>query len=100
MYIQLMYRSYGVHRPIKHIEIPCAFSEVYKSENNINEELLISNIPEGWLPANPSQILIVVVDENGCGYGQIGLNKFRNWAKYFDSYCLELIEKPYDWWSE
>ena len=100
MYIQLMHRSYGVHRPIKHLEIPCAFSEVCRSENNINEELLISNIPEGWLPTSPSRVLIVVVDKGGCGIGQMGLSKFRNWAKYFDSYSLELLEEPYDWWNE
>ena len=100
MYIQLMHRSCGVHSPIKHIEIPCSFYDVYRSENNINEELLISNIPEGWLPVKPLRILITVVDENGCGTGQLGLNKFRNWAKYFDSYVLELLEEPCDWWEE
>lgn len=99
MYIQLMYRSYGVHQPIKHIEIPCAFSEVYKSEDNINEELLLSNIPDGWLPTKPSWILITVVDKS-CATGQRNLSLFRNWEKYFDSYVLDLIEEPLEWWSE
>lgn len=41
MYIQLMHRHYGMHEPIKHTEIPCEFSDVYLSEDNINEELLL-----------------------------------------------------------
>ena len=99
MYIQLMHRHYGVHEPIKHTEIPCEFSEVYLGEDYINEELLLEHIPEGWLPTNPSLILLAVGDKYG-STGQCGLEKFRSWAKYFDAYCLELHNEPLDWWSE
>ena len=33
MYIQLMHRHYGLHEPIKHIEILCEFSDVYLAKN-------------------------------------------------------------------
>lgn len=99
MYIQLMHRHHGFHRPIKHVEIPCTFSDVYLGDNNINEELLLEYIPEGWLPTKPSLILLTVADECG-STGQRNLNKFRSWAKYFDAYCLELYKEPLDWWSE
>lgn len=99
MYIQLMHRSLGVHSPIKHIEIPCKFEDVYLGEDNINEDLLLENIPEGWLPISPSLILLTVCDKYG-GSGQYNLDKFRAWAKYFDAYCLELHKEPLEWWNE
>ena len=99
MYIQLMHRHHGMHKPIKHTEIPCEFSDVYLSEDNINEELLLKNIPEGWLPTKPNLILLTVGDKYG-SIGQYGLKKFRSWAKYFDAYCLEIHKEPLDWWSE
>lgn len=99
MYIQLMYRHYGIHRPIKHLEIPCEFSDVYLNEDNINEDLLLANIPEGWLPTASNNILLTVADKYG-STGQRGLNKFRSWAKYFDAYCLELHKEPLPNWTE
>lgn len=99
MYIQLMKRHYGVHSPIKHTQISCDFDDVYKSEDHINEELLLANIPEGFLPLEPSKILLTVGDKYG-STGQCGLDRFKNWAKYFDSYVLELHKEPLDWWSK
>lgn len=99
MYIQLMHRHHGLHSPVKHVEIPCEFSEVYLGDDNINEELLLTHIPEGWLPTKPSSILLTVADKYGTT-GQRGLKKFLSWAKYFDAYCLELHKESLDWWSE
>ena len=99
MYIQLMRRHYGVHNPVKYIEIPCNFSDVYLHNDCINEKLLLENIPEGWLPVPPSEILLMVGDDDS-GTGQCGLKLFRNWSKYYDSYSLELREKPSKWWDE
>lgn len=99
MYIQLMHRHYGCHRPIKHLEIDCDFNKVYLGVDQINEELLLKSIPEGWLPTKPSLILLNVCNKYG-GIGQSNLNVFRNWAKYFDAYCLELHKEPLDWWDE
>lgn len=93
MYIQLMHRSCGISTPIKYIEIPCDFNNVYIGEDNINEELLLNSIPEKWLPCKPSNILITVSNKTGsCFTGQRGLEIFRSFAKYFDSYVLELHE--------
>ena len=97
MYIQLMRRHYGVHSPIKHVEIPCNFNDVYLGEDHINELLLLSNIPDGWLPVEPQNILLVVIDEHGNGTGQY-CKIFRNWEKYFSCYVLELHENPAEWW--
>lgn len=99
MYIQLMHRHYGLHSPVKHIEIPCEFSEVCLGEDNINEELLLQSIPEGWLPTKSENILLAKADKYG-STGQRNLKKFRSWAKYFDAYCLELHKEPLDWWGE
>ena len=99
MYIQLMHRHYGCHKPIKHLEIDCDFNEVYLGIDHINEELLLKSIPEGWLPTKPSLILLNVCDKYG-GIGQSNLDIFRPWAKYFDAYCLELHKEPEDWWNE
>lgn len=99
MYIQLMHRHYGLHEPIRHTEIPCKFDDIYLSENHINEEKLINNIPNGWLPTTPERILLTVADKYG-STGQYGLQRFRPWAKYFDSYVIELHKEPLDWWQE
>lgn len=99
MYIQLMRRSYGLHEPIKHLEIPCDFSDIYLGENNINEDLLLEHIPEGWLQDKPSNVLITVANKNYTT-GQYGLKKFKSWAKYFNAYVVELHRKPLDWWDE
>ena len=98
MYIQLYHRSYGVHTPIKHIEIPCDFHRVYISNDKIDEELLMSNIPDNWLPVPEDRILLTVGNGNG-STGQCNLSIFRPWAKYFDAYVLELLECPLTWWD-
>jgi hypothetical protein len=93
MKIQLFYRSYGIHKPIKEaINIPCRFEDVYLGEDRINEQLLIDNIPEGYLQSAQSRVLLVV-DDGLNSVGQCGLEKFLNWKKYFDSYVLHLSKE-------
>lgn len=99
MYIQLMHRHYGVHKPIKHTKIDVDFNTIVLGNNHINEDALLDAIPEGWLPSPVGLTLLTVADKNG-STGQIGLNLFRNWAKYFDAYVLELHEEPLDWWAD
>jgi len=99
MYIQLYRRNRGLHTPIKHLEIPCDFESVYLSDNNIDEKLLLESIPEGWLPVPSKRILMTVGSEN-CSTGQYKLSLFRPWAKYFDAYVLELLDKPFGWWAD
>lgn len=90
MKIGLWHRHHGVHKMINEEEINCKLSDVYLGDNNINEKFLLSLIPDGFLPTKPENILLTYDDENGCGTGQYGLNIFRNWSKYFDSYVLSL----------
>lgn len=99
MYIQLYHRHHGLHIPIKHMEISCDFNSVYLSEDYINEELLLSKIPDKWLPVPEQRILLTVGNEGGA-VGQHGLSKFRSWGKYFDAYVLELLNEPMDWWED
>lgn len=92
MKIQLRHRHYGVHELIKEIEMNENIENVYLAEDNINEDFLLSLIPNGWLPVDPKYILIMVSDKNGGSTGQRGLTKFRNWSKYYDSYSLDISE--------
>lgn len=94
MFVTLRHRHYGVHKFIKEIEIPCNFDEVYLGEDNINEQLLLDNIPKGWLRDKPNQILLMVEDELGNGTGQHNLKIFRNWSKYYDCYSLTISKSP------
>ena len=99
MYIQLYHRHHGVHSPIKHMKIDCNLSDVYFGQDHINEELLLEHIPAGWLPVAPDKILLTVGSNSG-STGQCNLGKFMSWSKYFDSYMLELIQEPLDWWYD
>ena len=50
MQIQLFRRHCGVHTPVREaIEIPCAYKDIYKGEDKINEQLLIDNILSDYL---------------------------------------------------
>ena len=92
MKVSLYYRRYGLHKKIKEIDLSLCFKDVYVKEDCINEDLLLCALPNEWLPVEPSKILLTVADRKGCGTGQRGLEKFMSWAKYFDSYVLELEE--------
>ena len=67
---------------------------MYLGDDNINEQLLLDNIPKDFLPDKPNQILLVVEDKSGNGTGQRGLKIFRNWSKYFDCYSLTISKHP------
>lgn len=96
MWVQLYHRHYGVHKPCgEPVEIPCKFDDVVRGDDNINEDLLLDNIPDGYLPCQPNRILMCVTGSNGWSTGQAGLERFRDWAKYFDAYVIYLSkDKP------
>ena len=91
MKVKLFKRHYGVHDPKKEIEINALFYEVYIGEDNIDEKLLLQELPKDFLPCKPREILLTVGDGDG-STGQRGLKRFKNWAKYFDAYVLKLVE--------
>jgi len=99
MKVILNRRHYGVHSPIKEAIIDGEFTDYYLGEDQINEELLLKNLPEGFLPVSPSKVLLSVQNVSSKtgdvigATGQRGLKKFKNWAKYFDAYNLELCRK-------
>lgn len=96
MKISLAHRRHGLHKNVSETEIPGAFSDYATPKPGrhddyvIDEERLLAALPEGFLPVPPTRILLAVEDEIG-GTGQQGLTHFRDWAKYFDAYCLNLL---------
>jgi hypothetical protein len=98
--ILLDHRSYGVHEPVSETEIPGEFADyatllppprLRPDEYAIDEEALLYALPATFLPVLPAQVLLAVSDEDG-GTGQSGLSRFRNWAKYFDAYTLNIMK--------
>lgn len=94
MKITLYHRHIGAHTPVKEAQIKGRFSDyartIQRSDDyKVDEEKLLANLPKGFLPTEPGKILLVIDDDHG-GTGQRGLTRFRNWAKYFDSYSLGL----------
>lgn len=98
MKVTLAHRHYGVHENVAETEVPGEFSDyatpkpgATRDDYVIDEDKLLAALPEGFLPRQPSRILLAVEDETG-GTGQRGLKRFRDWAKYFDAYCLNLVK--------
>ena len=94
----LRHRHYGVHTDYAETVIPGKFSDyatprpgATRDHFVIDEDKLLAKLPEGLLPRQPMRILLAVEDEDG-GTGQVGLSRFRDWAKYFDAYCLNLVK--------
>jgi hypothetical protein len=98
MKVELYHRHHGVHALQREVEIPGGFADYAtlkdgtRDDYAIDEAKLIAALPEGFLPAYPRRrCLLSVSDENG-GTGQTGLSEFRDWAKYFDCFCLTLVK--------
>lgn len=97
MKITLAHRHYGVHSHVSETEIPGDFSDYatpppsVHDDYVIDETRLLAALPEGFLPCPPARVLLAVSGEFG-GTGQRGLTLFRDWAKYFDAYCLNLVK--------
>jgi hypothetical protein len=98
--ILLDHRHYGVHTAVREAEIPGEFADyatllppprLRPDEYAIDEDALLAALPDGFLPVRPSLVLLAVSDEDG-GTGQSGLSVFRNWAKYFDAYTLNIMK--------
>jgi len=97
MRIVLRTRHYGVHNFVKETNIVGTFDEYVKEKTNgidefeVNEELLLKNMPTDFLPTQSKNILLII-DNGKYGTGLCGVKEFRKWRKYFDSYALELVK--------
>lgn len=95
MKISLAHRHHGVHHGVTTGEIPGGFSDYAipkpgsRDDYMINEDRLLAALPPDFLPVPAARVLLAVVDDTG-GTGQRDLTRFRDWAKYFDAYCLNL----------
>ena len=96
----LAYRRYGRHNLVKSLEvdfdvtsnIKCKAGSSNRRINNdfiVNEDAILDAIPDGWLPCEPEFCLLMVSD-GVWGTGLLHIQKFRSWAKYFDSYSLTI----------
>ena len=94
MKIELRQRHYGVHELVKTTEINGCFNDyctpINKYDFKIEEQKIIDLLPKDFLPVSPKNILVMVCNKNGCT-GQRELEVFRNWAKYFDAYVLDIM---------
>lgn len=90
----LRHRNYGVHTFVKEVELKGTVSDYIDSELMekdsrdecwVFENKLIEELPGGFLPVAPKQILLVAGDS-----GQFNTKIFRSWGKYFDAYSLSL----------
>jgi hypothetical protein len=97
MKIKLWHRHHGIHNLIKESEIEGTLRKYAtrkaprEDDYIIKEDILISALPEDFLPVKVNKIMLCVEDKNKSGStGQRSLKKFRNWAKYFDAYTIEL----------
>jgi hypothetical protein len=98
MKIILRHRQFGKHTFDKETEVPGGFADYATpkpgsrpDEFVIDEDKLIAALPNGWLPVPPARVLLAVEDDLG-GTGQVDLSRFLDWAKYFDAYCLNLVK--------
>lgn len=91
--VLLFHRHYGVHSLVKEIEIEgrlCRYARLKRRDEYIvDEERLLSALPDDFMPVSPDNCLLMIGDKRG-STGQIGLKLFKNWAKYFDSYSIEI----------
>lgn len=98
MNVILRKRHYGVHDFVKEIDIIGNFNDYVQEKTEgidsfeVKEQLLIENLPEDFLPTSPKNILLII-DNGKYGTGLYGVNLFRKWSKYFDSYALELVNE-------
>lgn len=97
MKVTLARRHHGVHEHVKEAEVPGDFAGYATPAGEsggdyaVSEDKLIAALPAGFLPVPPGRVLLVVADGNS-GTGQAGLTRFRNWAKYFDSWVLDIVK--------
>lgn len=97
MKLKLFKRHCGVHTLYKEIKIKPKFGDIVQFPDNpnddfiIDEDTVLGNIPDGFLPAKPDKILLTVGNKNG-STAQRHPKRFRQWGKYFDSYSLELAK--------
>ena len=96
--IELCQRHYGVHRIVKSADIPGRFSTYVntdliesRDECGVNEEKLLKALPKDFLPQPASSILLCIWQKN-IGTGMMATKVFRSWAKYFDSYSLNVLD--------
>lgn len=102
MIVQLIQRFPDRHLHIKECLIEGTFKRYGKlketneceinGEFKINEELLLTSLPKGFLPVDASNVL-VTVSEGNSGTALNDLKIFRSWVRTFNSYQINLVKR-------
>lgn len=86
-----------VREPVKEIKITGDFNHYFRGLDKINEEPLILNLPQKFLPVPHHEVSIMVEDEINKNVGRVlgntgqrGLSTFKDYDKYESRYCLLL----------
>lgn len=100
MTVILAFRSLGIHDEVNECVVPGPTADYVTYEIDpvrgkqpvVNEELLISRLPAGFLPVPAEKVLLVVddVEDDGCSTAVGNTKIFSLWGKYFDAYVLRL----------
>jgi hypothetical protein len=89
MKLSLYFRQNGMHHLKNECEIIGQRND-YIEHGKINEQKIIDNLPKDFLK-KPERCLLSLANKDYSGsVAQIGLSVFKNWAKYFDAYVLEI----------
>lgn len=89
----------GVGTLLNEVTIDGEFKHYYHGENKIDEPLLIQNLPQGFLPREPKNIMLFVESiQNDPDFiippkGQTNLKIFLNWHKQHESHLI-LLKRP------
>lgn len=85
-------RNYGVHQLLKEVELPNTIEHYCNiKEERVFEENLLNDIPKGWLPEKPSNIVLGIQNKNKLGGTFMrDLNVFKDFSKYYDCYSLSI----------
>lgn len=98
--VELSYRHHGCHdlKNSTTIKSKTLLYRHFKKEDNfdVKEELLLTLLPDNFLPQEPANILLMIGDESYAYSTAVSHpEKFRAWGKYFDSYSLTISKvKP------
>lgn len=98
MKVMIYQKVHAVSSPIREITIEGAFDDYYQGMDQINEELLIRNLPKDFLMSLQPQDLPIMVEDKinekigrVLGHtGQRNLKVFKGYDKYTKRYSLLL----------
>lgn len=97
MKVLLCEKTSMAREPVKETNLPGEFNEYYFGTDSINENLLLKNLPNDFLPLDPEEIALMVEDKINesagrvlSNVGQRNLKLFKDYDKYSCKYSILL----------